>query len=62
MSEPDAEMRAVNPLEIFPGEQVWKTKRTAENIKNLDSEKSDDSSLKDNEIVFTDEEDIKLFL
>ena len=58
MSEPNAEMRAVNPLEIFPGEQVWRTDKKYE-IQHLDKPKSNES-LKD-EISFTDE-DIKSFL
>jgi len=62
MSEPDAEMRAVNPLEISPGEQYsWKTpKLTRHNNPTQELVKSNDSISKD-DVLLTDEE-IKLFL
>ena len=61
MSEPDAEMRAVNPLEISPGEQyLWKTPKLT-NFPTQELVKSNDSISKDNDVLLTDEE-IKLFL
>ena len=60
MSEPDAEMRAVNPLEISPGEQyLWKTPKLT-NFPTQELVKSNDSISKD-DVLLTDEE-IKLFL
>ena len=64
MSEPDAEMRAVNPLEIFPGEQyLWKTPKLTQNHPTTPNElgHSNDSFKDHNDVLLTDE-DIKLFL
>ena len=62
MSEPDAEMRAVNPLEISPGEQyLWKTPKLTSFNPTQELVKSNDSISKDNDVLLTDEE-IKLFL